>query len=244
MDELRVLLAGSNLLGKQMTRLFLERRGLEVAVAETGSEVVDRYVRDPFDVLVVDTELSEADTAEVAEEIRRLEARSENPVGILGLTESSLGEGREQGGFDGRLDKPFDEEELIRAIRGVAPEPEPSGTGSGDDLLDFEALVASLDGDEAFAYELLDSFSDTYPVYLEELTERLAEKDAEGARDAAHQLKGSLHAVRADRPASLAEEIELAARDGDLPRARKRMPPLEQLLEALGAEIERRIESP
>lgn len=243
MDELRVLLAGSNLLGEQRTRLFLERRGLEVAVAESGSEVVDCYVRDPFDVIVVDTELSETDRAEVAEEIRRLEARSEHPVGILGLTESSLREERENEGFDGRLDKPFEEEDLIRAIRGVAPEPESGNADSDDGLIDFEALVASLDGDEMFAYELLDSFSETYPDYCEELTDRLAENDAEGARDAAHQLKGSLHAVRADQPASLAEEVELAARDGDLPRARKRMAPLEHLLEELGAEIARRIES-
>ena len=72
MDDLRVLLAGSSPLNEGVTRFFLEQRGLEVTVAETGSEVVDRYVRDPFDVVVVDTELSEADVAEVAEEIRQL----------------------------------------------------------------------------------------------------------------------------------------------------------------------------
>ena len=243
MDDLRVLLAGSNPLNDDVTRLFLEQQGLEVTVAETGSEVVDRYVRDPFDVVVVDTELSEADVAEVAEEIRQLEARTEHPVGILGLAESSLGEWREKTGFDGRLDKPFDEEDLIRAIRGVAPVPETSGGAPDESLIDFDALVASLDGDEAFAYELLDSFSDTYPQYVEELTDRLADGDAEGARDAAHQLKGSLHAVRADEPASLAEAIELAARDGDLSRARKRMVPLEKLLEELGAEITGRMKS-
>ena len=244
MDELRVLLAGPNPLNQDMTRLLLERRGLEVAVAETGSDLVDRYVRDPFDVVVVDTELSEADSAEMTQEIRRLEARGDHPVGILGLTESSLGEWREKERFDGRLDKPFDEEDLIRAIRGVAPEPEPTRPVPDDSLMDFEALVASLDGDEAFAYELLDSFRDTYPEYFDELTDRLADGDAEGARDAAHQLKGSLHAVRADVPASVAEEIELAARDGDIQGSRKRIGPLEQLLDELGAEITGRIKSP
>lgn len=112
-----------------------------------------------------------------------------------------------------------------------------------DEMLDLEALVASLDGDRVFAGELLHTFRTTFPQYLEELRDALDRDRSEGVRDSAHQLKGALHAVRAEEPAEVAEEMEYAAADGDLDAVRERMDRLTALLSDLAVEIDRILEA-
>lgn len=112
-----------------------------------------------------------------------------------------------------------------------------------DDMLDLEALVRSLDGDRAFAAELLHTFRTTFPEYLDALRDALDWGRAEAVRDSAHQLKGSLHAVRAEEPADVAEEMEYAAADGDLDAVRERMDRLTALLSELATEVDHILEA-
>lgn len=264
--DLRVLIAEEDDRVRAASCRVLESHGFHVHAAGSGEEAVRRHVRDPFDLILMDVRMPEMEGYRAACAIREREAETNRPVGIVGMTgRSPVADVAEdpQDVMDDCLSKPVDEQDLANVIdpvaRGLleqrggdgeresaptihepAPDWHPSGESSDDPddgQIDVEALIASLDGDRTFAAELLASFRDTYPGYVEELEEALDAEEASGVRDAAHQLKGSLHAVRADDPAEVAESVELAARDDDLGRVRELMDRLRSSLAALDEEI-------
>jgi len=99
-----------------VTRDNLELNGMKVSHAKTGSEAVQMFRNDQFDLCLIDVMLPEMDGFQVAEEIRS--RHSEIP--ILFLTAKSLKEDRIRGlkiGADDYITKPFSIEELMLKIQ-------------------------------------------------------------------------------------------------------------------------------
>ena len=80
-------------------------------------------------------------------------------------------------------------------------------------------------GDEAFLAELVDEFLDDAPRQLEALRAGLETGDAEVVRRAAHTLKGNGRTFGAEELASLSQQVEAAAKAGDLDAARREASP-------------------
>ena len=74
--------------------------------------------------------------------------------------------------------------------------------------------------DEAFFAELVDELLADAPAQLETLASAAATGDAEGARRAAHTLKGNGRTFGAARLATLCQEAEAAGANGDLEAVR------------------------
>jgi HPt (histidine-containing phosphotransfer) domain-containing protein len=91
------------------------------------------------------------------------------------------------------------------------------------DVLDrgvLDDLRASVGNDDAFFAELVDELLADAPGQLETLRNASATGDAEGARRAAHTLKGNGRTFGATRLAVLGQEAEAAAASGDLEAVR------------------------
>ena len=88
--------------------------------------------------------------------------------------------------------------------------------GSAIDTRAIAELRANVGGDGEFLVELIDEFLADAPVQLESLREGLGSGDAEGARRAAHTLKGTSRTFGADALGILCQEAETAAAAGDL----------------------------
>jgi histidine phosphotransfer protein HptB len=84
----------------------------------------------------------------------------------------------------------------------------------------LDELRESIGGDRAFLSELIDEFLDEAPRQLETLREAAAAGDDERARRAAHTLKGNGRMLGATELASLCQEAEAAAANGDLDAVR------------------------
>jgi HPt (histidine-containing phosphotransfer) domain-containing protein len=80
----------------------------------------------------------------------------------------------------------------------------------------LDDLRASVGRDEAFFVELVDELLADAPRQLAALKEAASSGDAEGARRAAHTLKGNGRTFGAVELAALGLELETAAADGDL----------------------------
>lgn len=87
--------------------------------------------------------------------------------------------------------------------------------GALDDAVLGE-LRASVGDDPEFFAELIDEFVADAPAQLESLRSAAAAGDEAGARRAAHTLKGTSRTFGAGELASLCQDAETAARDGEL----------------------------
>jgi CheY-like chemotaxis protein len=76
--------------------------------------------------------------------------------------------------------------------------------------VDWEALLASIEGDTVFAESLVAAFIGTGDRELAVITQALADGDRSSIRQAAHALKGASANLRATGVASAAAELEAA----------------------------------
>ncbi|MFN9845057.1 MAG: response regulator [Planctomycetota bacterium] len=135
----RVLVADDNPINRHAARMFLERAGCTVTLAQDGQEAIDLVLAQPFDVVLMDCQMPRLDGLEAARRIRRLAAEdalaagAPRPLPILALTAANAAEDRSAcaaAGMDEVLAKPFAAKDLIAAVARAlatrsAAEPEP-----------------------------------------------------------------------------------------------------------------------
>jgi signal transduction histidine kinase/CheY-like chemotaxis protein/ligand-binding sensor domain-containing protein len=117
--RLRILLAEDNPVNQKVAVSLLERRGHSVEVVENGLRAVDRTSREAFDVILMDVSMPEMDGWEATRRIRAREQSTGGHTPIIAMTAHALRVAQDEclaSGMDGVLLKPFDPEELFRAV--------------------------------------------------------------------------------------------------------------------------------
>ena len=149
----RILMIEDDARLASMVTEVLGLSGLDVSVARMASEGLARLAREPFDLVLLDLMLPDADGLDVC---RRLRA-SGSTVPVIMLTAKGDPTDRVVGlelGADDYLPKPFDPRELLARIRAVLRRPS-SVAGQATRVLRFgrlevdaDARVARVDGIE------------------------------------------------------------------------------------------------
>jgi DNA-binding response OmpR family regulator len=132
---------------------YLGRSGVVLEIAGTASEGLARLAREPFDLVLLDLMLPDADGLEVCRQIRASGAT----VGLIMLTAKGDPTDRIVGlevGADDYLPKPFEPRELLARIRAVLRRPGLGPTAQpglhalrfGRLEIDPDARVARVDG--------------------------------------------------------------------------------------------------
>jgi HPt (histidine-containing phosphotransfer) domain-containing protein len=88
-----------------------------------------------------------------------------------------------------------------------------------ESAIDAEAIAelrAGIGGDEELLAELIDEFLTDSPAQLASLRAALGSGDADEARRTAHMLKGTSRTFGAETLGLLCDEVEAAARAGEL----------------------------
>jgi signal transduction histidine kinase/DNA-binding response OmpR family regulator/HPt (histidine-containing phosphotransfer) domain-containing protein len=259
----RILLAEDNIVNQKVAVRFLEKLDYRVEVVADGEAALSAWMSGHFDLILMDCQMPKLDGYETTREIRRLEDGKRH-IPIVALTAHAMKGAEEEcraAGMDGYLTKPIDRAKLEACIGDLIPNTSttglmhalkeltsdateargpravetPRGSEPADLPVDWMALINSLDGDQAFARELVETFIGTGDRELASIAAALLTGDDATMRESAHTLKSASANLRAQAAISAASELELAAGAGQSAQ-------IPDLADKLKSEIERAIE--
>lgn len=120
LEDASILVAEDNLVNQIMIRKFLHKWGVkDVVISNDGNEAIEAYLKQDFNLILLDLQMPEKDGFQVAEYIRNMEDQKKNCVPIIALTASSLIEVKEQlekVGMNDYISKPFNPDNLYTKI--------------------------------------------------------------------------------------------------------------------------------
>ena len=114
---IRVLIVDDEERFRTTTQKVLSRRGLEVSLAASGKEAIEKITENP-DVIILDVKMPEMDGLETLREIKKINPGVEVIILTGHASVDSAVEGMRWGAYD-FLIKPCDMEELIDKIEGA-----------------------------------------------------------------------------------------------------------------------------
>ena len=132
----------------ELLRLYLEKDGFEVSIADDGVKAVDMALAVQPDIMLLDIMLPGKSGWQVCREVRK---SSKMPIIMLTAKGETFDKvsGLEMGADD-YITKPFEVKELLARIHAVLRRFEPEDAGEADRRLVFDNLVIDLD-----SYELI-----------------------------------------------------------------------------------------
>jgi signal transduction histidine kinase/CheY-like chemotaxis protein/HPt (histidine-containing phosphotransfer) domain-containing protein len=227
---LRILLAEDNIVNQKLATIMLEKRGHEVVVAGTGTEVLsileNRELK-PFSLILMDVQMPEMGGFEATARIREKEKISGGHIPIVALTARAMKGDREeclQAGMDAYVSKPLKLEELIAAVEKVESGQAPTESIAESslqpdrekDVFDRSLAINGIDGDLNLFSEIAGIFISNCMHMISQIREAIRQGNASDLESAAHALKGSVSNFGAQPSVKLAQKLEIMGKNRHL----------------------------
>ena len=219
-----LLLAEDNIINQKVAIAMLVGAGYEVHTVANGLEAVDAVAHHPFDAILMDCQMPELTGYEATAQIRAIEGDGPRTP-IIALTAGARPEDRVrcfESGMDDYLSKPVSKRTLLTTVARHVSHEVPDG------VVLNETVVAELQaiGPDALS-GLVSLYIDEARRQMDELSEAITRNDASTVAEVAHKLNGSSAALGVANVSRAADELETAARAGDMAAAGSLMPRLQ-----------------
>ncbi|MDE2371540.1 MAG: PAS domain S-box protein [Burkholderiales bacterium] len=223
----RILVAEDNPTNQDVIRQQLDLLGYGAEIAKDGAEAFERWMNQPWDLVLADLHMPRMDGYQLAAAIRGEEARAGQGrrVPIVALTANAMKGEAERcraAGMDEYLTKPVRlpqlEAELARLLApgAAVPAGDPPAAAAtpspSPPVLQLDELRRYVGDRPALIESLLDQFDEQWPRRRREVDEA---RDADGFEPiggAVHRLKSASRSVGALALAAVCERIEAACR--------------------------------
>ena len=115
--DLRILVVDDNPINQRLASLILRRFDLKFDLAFNGTEAIQMYQQNAYDLIFMDLQMPDMDGMEASRQIRSLEKETgtQHPVFIIALSANEAFEKKEQclkSGMDDFMEKPFQPHKL------------------------------------------------------------------------------------------------------------------------------------
>ena len=243
----RVLLAEDNPVNQTLATRILEKLGHKVKVANNGKEAVQHALTGEFDVVLMDVQMPDMDGLEATAAIRADEAGTTRHLPIVAMTAHAMKGDREKclsAGMDGYLSKPIRIDDLRQTIRDVALNLSlVQSPGKNQEpfraIGPLEVLLDGVMGDRVLLSEMAELWLTDSSKQVKQIQSGLESGDATMIQSAAHALKGSVGTFQASGALEAATELEVAAKEGDLVRARNIFRELSEQVDLVSQDLRR-----
>ncbi|NCD34308.1 MAG: response regulator [Spartobacteria bacterium] len=214
LPPMKILLADDHDINREMIVGFLEKQPVTITEAANGREVVELWLNNSFDVILMDLEMPEMDGVTATKAIRTHEKESNKPITpIYALTAHALTETTENClsiGMQLVLTKPISKQLLIQSLHKIETTPD-----HAPHPVNMEHLMRDFADNGELAFKLLRKYHARIPVMLEELSAAIASKDWELVSRIAHRNKGTSANLTAYAVSDAAAMLDTAARRSD-----------------------------
>lgn len=116
----KLLVAEDNPVNRKLMDVMLKKVGIEPIFAVNGVEAVDKFIKDSFDLILMDVNMPEMDGISATQEIREIEKQTNRKTIIIALTANAIEGDRErflEAGMDDYLSKPIDFNGLVEMLK-------------------------------------------------------------------------------------------------------------------------------
>ena len=247
----KILLVDDEQINQKVACAILEKFGLNVDLASTGLEAVRMTDKNWYDLILMDIQMPEMSGFDATEVIRKRELKEERePCVIVAMTANALETTRQHCinvGMNDFISKPIKPEALLKRIRPwiTAEKPAdqmmvrevslPAKSGSSWDCTRALAFVG---GDQRLLRDMAALFLTRKDLLLQNVHQAVEASDAELLDDAAHALKGAVNHFAADELISLAYQLEVKGKEGNLTGSREIFKRLQYQIECLAEELD------
>jgi PAS domain S-box-containing protein len=217
---LNVLLAEDNPVNQKLAVRLLEKWGHVVLTADNGQRALEVLESTPqVDLVLMDVEMPRLNGLEAVAEIRKNEQESGRHVPVIAMTAHAMKGDRDKclsAGMDDYISKPIDAEALATALvrwANAEQSEEKNVTNTPADeasVFDRAGALAIADNSEELLGEIIGLFLETYEQILARIRGSLASGDAQQLAESAHEMKGvlaNLAAEKSRRQALLLEQV-------------------------------------
>ncbi|MGD9716977.1 response regulator [Sulfuricurvum sp. IAE1] len=119
-EEIKILIAEDNLINLKLLETILRQERFQVVAVDNGQKAVDAYLKEPFDLVVMDIDMPVMDGLTATRLIKEIDKRDQRGfVPVIALTAHALIGDRERivaAGLDAHLAKPIDKHFLLQTI--------------------------------------------------------------------------------------------------------------------------------
>ena len=228
-----VLLVEDVEFNRVIAKEFLTDLGLSITEAHNGAEAVELYLKEDFNLVLMDLHMPVLDGFKAALNIRNREQMAgKTPVPIIAMTADVTKDAHEKialNKMDGYLSKPFEEEELLQILNQYlicypvetapmtleTPDNNPQGPVElSAQVFDFAALSRRLKHRMDRIRLLIDSFQGNLDELITAIDTAMENNNHKDLMLHAHSLKGSAANLGAMRISQIAADIESTAKSG------------------------------
>lgn len=123
-NQLSILLVEDNELNQKLMKITLKRYNYEVSIANNGSEGVEFFKNQKYDLVLMDLMMPVMDGFEATKEMRRIESEDKSRLytPIIAFTANTLNNDYDKcvsGGMDNILEKPFSFEKFREILKKI-----------------------------------------------------------------------------------------------------------------------------
>jgi two-component system sensor histidine kinase BarA len=196
-DSKRVLLVDDNQVNLKLASELIHLWGHEVTEAEHGSQALEIYQTQDFDLIILDIQMPDIDGVSLLQMMREHDPDDQTPV--VALTANVLNDEADrllELGFDYYLSKPIDEDKF-RSLLDGNPQRRDSATGqpeaaesSEDCSVDYARSLSLSADNESLLRQIFEIIQRDIPDQQQQLDKALDQQDQDKLSAIAHKLHG------------------------------------------------------